>query len=180
MKTPFLKLLILLSFSVLLLSVTVTAQWGGTKKRKIKSMPAVALPAEAAAEYLSGLMLAQVTVDRSGKVTSVKRIVGPDWTCPNYESPGLKVLRNYVEDTAKQVIFEPVAPDADQDAKEQWIEFKFAKAPKSDANEQAPKTLTVKGGVVNGKAISLPRPKLSDEARVAKVHGMVEVRLLID
>ncbi len=38
----------------------------------------------------------------------------------------------------------------------------------------------IKGGVLNGKAVSLPKPVYSDEAKAAGIEGMVQVNVLID
>lgn len=46
------------------------------------------------------------------------------------------------------------------------------------AQDAAPKTIN--GGVLNGKAISLPKPEYSQEARAAKIEGTVRVDVLID
>ena len=47
-----------------------------------------------------------------------------------------------------------------------------------DAQNEVPRE--IKGGVLNGKAISLPKPEYSDEARAAKIEGTVRVDVLID
>lgn len=46
------------------------------------------------------------------------------------------------------------------------------------AQETNPKTIN--GGVVNGKAISLPKPEYPDEAKKANVGGAVTVQVIID
>lgn len=38
----------------------------------------------------------------------------------------------------------------------------------------------INGGVLNGKALSLPKPEYSEEARAAKIEGTVRVNVLID
>lgn len=38
----------------------------------------------------------------------------------------------------------------------------------------------IAGGVLNGKAISLPKPSYPEEARAANAHGAVTVQVLID
>jgi TonB family protein len=45
-------------------------------------------------------------------------------------------------------------------------------------SQDVPKT--IRGGVVNGKAISLPKPVYPETARAAGVEGMVRVEVLID
>lgn len=49
------------------------------------------------------------------------------------------------------------------------------------ANAQAPPPAkTIAGGVLNGKAISLPKPEYPEDARRAGVSGVVKVHVLID
>ena len=38
----------------------------------------------------------------------------------------------------------------------------------------------IKGGVLNGKAVSLPKPEYPESARAAKIEGIVSVKVLID
>ena len=38
----------------------------------------------------------------------------------------------------------------------------------------------LKGGILNGKATSLPKPEYSAEARAAKLEGTVKINVLID
>ncbi len=38
----------------------------------------------------------------------------------------------------------------------------------------------IKGGVLNGKAVSLPKPEYPEEAKAAKIEGTVRVEVLID
>lgn len=46
------------------------------------------------------------------------------------------------------------------------------------AAQETPKT--IKGGVLNGKAVSLPKPAYPDEAKKANVQGVVRVQIVID
>ena len=50
----------------------------------------------------------------------------------------------------------------------------------SAACAQTAPTKTISGGVVNGKAISLPQPEYPEDARKNKVAGTVKVEVLID
>lgn len=46
------------------------------------------------------------------------------------------------------------------------------------AQNEAPKE--IKGGILNGKAVSLPKPVYSEEAKAAGLEGVVRVNVLID
>ncbi len=182
MKTPFLKLLILLSFSVLLFSVTVTAQWGGTKKRKIKSMPVVALPSEAEQAGLYGKVIALVVVNPAGKVIEVKAVSGPDGICNGYWNDALALLHSYVRDRAKEVEFEPLENGKTKNT-EQYLQLDF---PQSKA--EADKAETIKAilddkknkNVVHGKPITMGRPEMRQTGARAVIHGTVRVEFEVD
>ncbi len=47
-----------------------------------------------------------------------------------------------------------------------------------NAQSEAPRE--IKGGVLNGKAISLPKPVYSEEAKAAKIQGTVRIEVLVD
>lgn len=49
-----------------------------------------------------------------------------------------------------------------------------------ETSAATPKKTVVKGGVLNGKAVSKPQPSYSEEARRARAQGTVTVRVLID
>lgn len=152
---------------------------GNGQDADVKSMPAVSIPDAAAAEGLYGTMLVEVKVDDKGKVKDVKQIIGPDWTCPNYESPGMTALNDYVRSRTESLAIDP----ADRKS-HLWLEFKFAdpRPAKSKPEEEkltGPKT--VNAGVVNGKAVNLEIPRYPAAARRAtKVRERVSVRVLIN
>lgn len=154
----------------------------GTSEQKIKSVPSVVLPDAAKSEHLHGTMLVEVKVDDSGKVKDVVQVVGPDWTCPNYESPGLTALRKYVEKQAEMVTFEPKSKDSKGDEPTHWVEFKFA-APANEVPDVVGVRLLpvgpVKGGVLNGKALKLAKPAYPAAARAVRASGKVDIKVLI-
>ncbi len=52
--------------------------------------------------------------------------------------------------------------------------------PESNSNVQEKDSKIVNGGVINGKAVSLPKPEYPDEAKKANVGGTVTVQVIID
>ena len=157
---------------------------GNAQDRDVKSMPAVSIPDAAAAEGLYGTMLVEVKVDDKGKVKDIKQIIGPDWTCPNYESPGLTELRKYVEKQAEIVTFEPRDKDSKVDESTHWVEFKFVDPTPPDSAKVGAKVVSfgrkpINGGVLNGKAIDLVHPKFPAAARAVRASGAVKIDVLI-
>ncbi len=51
---------------------------------------------------------------------------------------------------------------------------------KEDEDNQTPKEIIVTGGILNGKATSLPFPKYPEKAQGKKLSGVVRVKILID
>lgn len=156
----------------------------GTSEQKIKSVPSVVLPDAAKMEFLYGTVLAEVKVADSGKVKDVVQVIGPDWTCPNYESPGLTELRKYVEKQAKIVTFEPRDKDSKVDESTHWVEFKFVDPTPPDSAKVGAKVISfgrkpINGGVLNGKAIDLVHPKFPAAARAVRASGAVKIDVLI-
>lgn len=154
----------------------------GTSEQKIKSVPSVVLPDAAKMEFLYGTVLAEVKVDDRGRVTDVTQVVGPDWTCPNYESPGLTALRDYIRAQAKNVTFEPVSKDEKPDSPLHWVEFKFTAPEEKGSDVVGVRLLTVrpvKGGVLNVKALTLAKPTYPAAARAVRASGTVDIKVLI-
>jgi TonB family protein len=58
--------------------------------------------------------------------------------------------------------------------------FLFCIAAAAVVNGQVPETRTVRGGVLNGKAISLPKPEYPEAAKAARVGGLIRVDVLIN
>jgi len=143
---------------------------GNGQDADVKAMPAVSIPDAAAAEGLYGTMLVEVKVDDKGKVKDVKQIIGPDWTCPNYESPGMTALNDYVRNRAETATI-------DSGGKSHlWLEFKFAN-PHPAGSSTAGKIIS--GGVVNGKAVHLELPVYPESARAMQVTGRIAIKVLI-
>ena len=142
---------------------------GNAQEPKVSSMPAVSIPEAAAAEGLYGTMLVEVKLDDAGKVKNIKQIVGPDWTCPNYESPGMTALNDYVRNRAQTATI-------DSGGKSHlWLEFKFVDP---HAGRFSPGKV-ISGGVVNGKAVHLEVPAYPDDARAMQVSGRIAIKVLI-
>ena len=60
------------------------------------------------------------------------------------------------------------------------IEQQYYPIKKSEESENIGKAKEIKGGVINGKALELPRPSYPAEAREKKISGEVSVKVLID
>lgn len=147
--------------------------------RRIVSGPAVLAPAEAVATGLGGRVRVEVKVNKAGEVTSVGSVFGPDWVCPSIKRPDVTALRETARTFAKEVRFAP-----GDGGSTEWIGFTFparktdVKTKDSAANSNIPKQID--GGVINGKALRLPKPPYPPEAHANRASGVVKVQVVID
>ena len=160
---------------------------------KLKSFPNGRPPDIPADKQLHGQFTAILLVDKKGEVTKVEEIVGPDWTCPEISDPDLDLLRDAARSIAESTTFVPATEFGKPVETRLQLTFNFkapdnSKAKGSDsaavAFSAAPALASVdpnalKGGVVNGKALKLAKPKFPEEARVYRIFGTVNVQVLI-
>lgn len=157
------------------------------------TVPIASVPQEAIESGLGGIVRVLVAVDRYGNVTSVRDSVGPGWTCKRISRPDVLALRSAAVEIAKAMRFQ----NSNGEETLNWVSFSF---PRRGSNEklsnedvnysaataapQGPSPLagekTLSGGVVNGKAISLPKPLYPSAARALKAAGTVSILVLID
>lgn len=171
---------------------------------KIKSVPQVTYPAEASKTGLEGKVTVVVDIDETGKVTKVNEAFGPDWVCPDNNRADVVAMRQIAKKAAKRAMFVPAIKDGKPVASQMWLKFDFMNpSPKKTTEDglsmklarvdptgeqskdpeqstAVTETKTVPGGVVNGKAKSLPRPVYPAAARAVKALGVVKVLVLID
>lgn len=142
---------------------------------KATKNPRPAFPAEASNPVYGDDIKVAVKVDKKGDVTDAGAI-GPLAPCSNLNDPVLKTIRKAATDAAKQMTFEPILRDGKPIETGLIVTYPFPKPPPVDSAD-VPKL--VKGGVLNGKALSLPKPSYSTAARRAGASGNVEIRILI-
>jgi outer membrane biosynthesis protein TonB len=147
---------------------------GGTLNAKATSLPKPLYPDEARIAKVVATISVEVTIDEGGNVISVKAVSGPnvkakeDMTPEEVEHSRLvDLLRSAAEDAARQALFSPTLLSGSPVKVTGTIVYNFAPAPRS-----------ISGGVLNGKAISLPHPEYPREG--INVGGVVSVQVLID
>ena len=169
--------------------------------------PVAPLPKEARAGQVWGRVTVRVLVGADGRVAAVLEIKGPGWRCPDVSDPIGSSLRRAARESAFKAKFEPATRDGQPVEAVALIDFDFHKPPVEENRLQGQTPVHVKGsaaerfeqnampplpppppppsdrsvgGVLNGKAVSLPRPTYPAEARATKVWGQVVVQVLID
>jgi len=152
----------------------------------MKGSAKYAMPQSAIDAQIDGAVVVAVHVDETGKVKSAKLFTGPMWPCGSTPTKAFEELASTLEATMKTVEFVPATKNGKAIDKiiGLTITLKNPKvvepAPEIDPATGRPKPKFVQGGVLNGKAISLPKPQYPAAARVKGDGGAVSVQVMID
>lgn len=129
-------------------------------------VPPVRLSSSAAALKYDGNVIVDIEVDRQGKVV---------WARASEGHPKLIVD---CENAAYYALFSPKFIDDRLVTNSRSITYVFKQGKEMTLPIAAPKTIS--GGVLNGKAMSLPKPAFPAAARAVRVNGTIDVAVLID
>ena len=150
---------------------------GGTLNAKAIGLPKPLYPDEAKIAKVGGAIPVEVTVDEGGNVVSAKAVGGPNvktregMTQEEVEHERLvDLLRSAAEDAARQAQFSPTMLNGSPVKVTGTIVYNFA----------PPIPRTISGGVLNGKAVSLPHPEYPPAASAVNASGAVSVQVLIN
>lgn len=158
-----------------------TAPMQGVKQDvKILSQPRAGYTDSARQENTEGIVVLSVTFLASGQIGSISAVK----SLPNG-------LTEQAIAAARRIAFEPAKVDDVARTTTKQLTYSFAISERSIDIEQPqkissskekgqPRPRTVSGGVLNGKAISLPEPGYPPKAKAAKTGGSVSVQVLID
>lgn len=185
-----LRVLFFLLLGFAMLSLSVVAQDGFPKKitggilnGKATSLPKPAYPEEARAAGLEGTVYVNIVIDESGTVESavalttthtVTRMNGDQ----PYEveiPPADPSLREAAERAALEARFAPTVLSGQPVKVSGTIVYNFVAR---KAMDEVPSNLD--GGILNEKAISLPKPAYPPAARAVKACGPVSVGVTVD
>lgn len=174
--------------SLVLLSLTasIVAQAVHEPGRKVVRLPKTALPNWDDGNDFGKTVRVAVTVDEAGNVISVGEATGPGSVCPSVSRSDVLALREKAKEIAAKAKFEP--SESGPTLSYVKIEFpaKPVKAGKDDgkvvefsaANDDLHDGTGL--GILNGKAISLPKPVYPPAARAVRASGAVQMQVLID
>jgi len=180
-----------LLFALSLVTVAQEENYRTFQEAKLISLPDPVLPNEAKETGLGGKVTVLVSIDNSGKVSSVSDVKGPDFTCSGVTRLDVIALRDAARTAALKATFSPAIGNGQPVGSQLALDFWFAtggtnsldddKADKPRASDgppvQLPKTLS--GGVLQA-AIELPKPAYPAAARAVRASGSVSVQVLID
>lgn len=180
-----------------------------SQERQILVIPRAEHPQIAKDSGLGGRVTVFVTVDNVGNVVSVGNVSGPDSVCPSVARADVVALRESARAAAADAKFasgsgEPsmsiplnfdypsnkseqvYAATNDHPAEYTGPVVAVARATETVAKGDAlPSSRfgnprSIQGGVLNGKAMSLPKPPYPPAARAVRASGAVTIQVLID
>jgi TonB family protein len=172
---------------LVLTTVSLVAQTVHSPARKVIDLPKTALPMWDEGNDFGKTVRVAVTVDEAGNVISVGNATGPGSVCPSVTRPDVLALREKAKVVAAKAKFEPSATGATLS----YVEVQFPSKPQTKSKKEGkvegftvatndPPTAGSDGGVLNGKAISLPKPAYPPAARAVRAEGTVQMQVLID
>lgn len=158
---------------------------GGVLNGKAISLPKPEYSEEAKASKMEGIVRLNVLVAEDGSVMTAEPVTGP-----------FEVFQPGGDGKPKQAEPEPVSPLLVEAAQRAALAAKFSPTMLSgvpikvrgtliyrffqyEASNPAPSMSGINGGVLNGKAISLPKPDYPAAARAVRAAGAVTVRVTI-
>jgi TonB family protein len=174
---------------VLLLNIGIDAQSeaptmirGGVLNGKAVSLPKPLYPEEAKIAGVGGVVRVQVMIDEGGNVMSATTEKAAakkaDAAAPTPEEANRarlhELLEQASEDAARQARFPQTLLSGVPVKVSGTIVYNFT----PDAASDVPRTIN--GGILNGKAVSLPKPAYPPAARAVNVSGAVSVQVVID
>ena len=153
---------------------------GGILNGKALSLPHPQYPTEARAAGIEGIVLVDVVIDESGAVVSANAATDARKTrtargtepAETEVPPADGSLREAAEKAALEAKFSPTKLSGAPVKVSGTIVYNFVL--RGGASTE------ISGGVLNGKAISLPMPVYPDAARAVRACGSVTVRVTID
>lgn len=147
----------------------------GVVNSKAISLPKPAYPAAARAVRAGGAVNVRVKIDEQGNVIEAEAVSGHP------------LLRAASVAAAREAKFNPTTLDGNPVTVTGIIIYNYTpSAPKpestenSDEEDSADSSKIISGGVLNGRAISLPKPSYPLEAKEKKASGTVNVEIIID
>ena len=154
---------------------------GGVLNGRAISLPKPDYPAEAKKDNAEGSIAVAITIDEEGNVVSAAAALNYQTAKKMDENdaepkPAHPLLHEAAEKAAMGAKFAPTQLNGQPVKVTGVIVYNFVAL--GDTSERTPKT--VSGGVLNGKATSLPAPAYPPAAMAVKASGAVSVQVLID
>jgi outer membrane biosynthesis protein TonB len=173
-----------LLFFVIILYSDLNGQDLGFQEPKLLNAPKVKTPGGAKKTGVGGKVNVRVTIDESGRVVSVDEVVGPGAVCRSVQRNDVVAIRKASTEAALKTKFSPAMANGSPLISSSWVEFDFP-VRRTEKSSEGLKYFTGSPGadskgILNFKAIALPKPPYPPAARAVRVTGAVEIQVLID
>lgn len=169
--------------ALLLLGSFLTSSAQTRTDPKMIGDPFFELPEAATAVGIEGRIAVSLKVDKEGKPGSAEVVAGPEWPCKSNPKKELEAVRKAAKDYALGLKFEPATKNGQAVSSEILVTIATGRAFNDAVRQREAQAAAangrpsfIRGGVVNGKALSLPKP---DYPRGITVSGAVNVAVLI-
>jgi len=146
---------------------------GGVLNGKAISLPKPEYPAAARAAHVEGTVRVEIIIDETGNIEAAKAVKpeGEDSELSTEVTDARAALREAAEHAALEARFSPTLLSGQPVKVSCIIVYNFVASEKEKV---------IEGGIINGKAIELPKPPYPAAAKAAKVSGPVSVKVTID
>lgn len=141
------------------------------------------LPQSAIEAGIDGTVMVAIRVGETGKPEGAVVISGPAWPCDAKPVKALQELSSTISEAMMKLRFTPAMKGGKPIAKNVGLRVELKNpllAPEIDPATGKTKYKQISGGVLNGKAVDLPKPEYPAEARADRETGAVSIQILID
>lgn len=156
---------------------------GGVLNGKAISLPKPSYPEEARREGAQGPVSVAITIDEEGNVIEAKALSEFTRTGSDGEvvtTPVHPAIQEAAEKAAWGAKFSPTKLSGQPIKVKGTIVYNFVNSPLADDKTVPRRVSMPEGGVLNGKAVSLPAPAYPEAAKAVGAEGTVVVRVTID
>lgn len=180
------KKIILFVCFLVLTTVGTDAQTGQPDSNPALLSPAkYTMPQSAVDAGIGGKVVVGIRIDQSGTPTKAALITGPAWPCGTIPVKAIEELASTLESTMMKLQFSPAMKGGKPVSEEVGLPLelknpKLETGPEVDPATGKPRAKVISGGVINGRAKSLPAPSYPAEARANRDSGSVVIQVMID
>ena len=167
-------------------AINVSSQTGPAESEPVlQSSMTYKMPQSAIDAEIDGKVVITMQIDKTGKPTKANVVSGPIWPCSATPTKVLEDLFKHLSEEMLKLQFTPAIEKGKPVGKEVGLSFtlknpKLESKPVVDPDLGKANPKIVKGGVLNGKAISLPPPVYPAEAKAIRAGGAVPVEVMFD
>ena len=190
MRSISIRNIVVIIFALATLVMTAVGQGtkainGGVLNGKAVSLPKPVYPEVAKAAGISGVIGVNIIIDETGNVASAEAEINDLRERRDVDGtkldplPADPSLRAAAEEAARNARFLPVVLNGEPRRVSGKIVYNFVSG-ENGLTEPPLDLKIIRGGVLNGKALALPKPEYPAAAKAVKAQGAVSVQITVD